>query len=398
MKKTVGNNTTIYYLYKLLSNSAMRGPILVTFMTTFCKMPLYEVYFCEACCVTFLAILQIPMGALADSWGRSKTVRIGCLILVVELVCFACSREHILLWIGNAFWALGTSLVSGADSALIYDSLKQTSTNKAELETRYRKMEGRSSAYSMTLTALLCLTCGYFAQIDIRIPVIVDTLIMLLAFTITFAFTEPNIGISEQVKINYRHHMKESISQIMSQKHILWIISFSTLIGVTSKLWFFTYNPYFESVGLDLKYFGLAFFTLNVVCAISSHYADQICRRIENPTGVLLSILIITISIIAMGVFISKWSIGLIFFQNLVRGYLSPFVNNMLHKRIGSENRATILSVKSAIYQGFEVAAMALFGFIVSSHNLATAIIYLGIISSLIGAILTFYYSRLFRE
>jgi MFS family permease len=94
MRNDVEGNIVKYYLYKLFANSGMRGPILVMFMTTTCKMPLSEVYFCEACCVIILAALQIPMGILADRWGRVKTIRIGCLFIVLELLGFAISRFH----------------------------------------------------------------------------------------------------------------------------------------------------------------------------------------------------------------------------------------------------------------------------------------------------------------
>lgn len=398
MNRNIENNIKTYYWYKLLSNSTMRGPILIAFMTKLCHMPLSEVYFCEACCVLLLVILQIPTGVLADKWERANTVRIGCMILIMELICFASATDHILLWIGNALWAIGSSFISGADSALIYDSLKQTIGKEKELETRYRNIEGKSTSYSLVLSSIMCLFAGHIANINMRWPVIVDATLMGMAFLTSFFFIEPKIHSDKMKKIGYQEHMIESIKYVLKRSHILWIISFSVLIGVTSKLWFFTYNPYFNMVGLDIRYYGYVFFTLNIVCGISSYYADKISRRLENGSGVISSVMILTFPMIIMGTIISKWFISLVLFQNLVRGYLGPFISNMLNKRIDSGNRATVLSVKSAMYQAVEVLCMAMFAIVIAYADLGSAIKYLGIVSTLFGIVLTFYYVKLFRK
>jgi hypothetical protein len=192
--------------------------------------------------------------------------------------------------------------------------------------------------------------------------------------------------------------MIESVRYVVSKKHILWIISFAVLIGVTSKLWFFTYNPYFDLVGLDLHYYGYVFFALNVTAGISSHFANTISKKLEGGRGVIISIGAVTFPMIIMGLVISKWSVSLVLFQNMIRGYLGPFIGNMMHKRIESGNRATVLSVKSAMYQGVEVLCMAMFSLVIAYSSLGMAIVSVGVVSTLFGIVLTFYYLKLFHK
>lgn len=398
INRSVENNVVIYYLYKLLTSATMRGPILVIFMTKYCGMPLSEVYFCEACCVILAVILQIPTGVLADKWGRVRTIRVGCLILTAELVCFSLSREHILLWIGNALWAIGSSLIANADTALLYDSIKQKTKSEIELETKYRSAEGKSTGFTFLLTAALCLVSGFLSEINIRIPLVIDTILVFAGFISTFWFVETEIISNSGKKLNIFNHMYEKIKIAFSMKHVLWIISFATLIGVSSKLWFFTYNPYFEMVGLDIKYFGLVFATLNITAFFTSFHANKIAGWLNGARGIVFSIGILTIPMIAMGTLVSKWSIGLVLCQNLVRGYLSPFVSNMLNKRIESSERATMNSVKSTIYQGVEVIAMTMFGLFIAKYSLSSALTYLGITATLFGLVLTYYYVKLFQK
>jgi MFS family permease len=368
-------------------------------MTNFCGMPLSEIFFCEACCVIILVLLQIPTGTIADRWGRANSVKVGCFILLIELICFASATDRVLLWIGNALWAIGTSFVSGADSALIYDSLKENISDKNELERKYREIEGKSSAYRLTLTAIMCLMSGYLAEINMRLPIIIDAIIAFITLVVSFFFIETKRhSESEKDKLSYKNHMIGSIKYVFKKVHLLWIVSFAVLIGVTSKLWFFTYNPYFEMVNLPIHYYGYVFFALNIVAGLSSYYANNLANKIKEKWSIIFSISAITAPMIAMGLLVSKWSVSLVLFQNLVRGYLGPFMSNMLHKRIASTNRATVLSVKSAIYQAVEVVCMLSFGFVIHSISLAWAITYLGIVSTLIGIILVFVYMKLFKN
>jgi len=398
MKRDVRSNALTYFMYRALSHSAMRGPVLVLFMTQYCKMPLSEVYFCEACCVVILVVLQIPMGILADKWGRARVVQIGSLIMLAELVVFTCSKEHVMLWIGNMLWAIGSSMISGADSALFYDSLKQNAKDGVELENRSRDIEGKSGSVGMIASAVMCLMSGFVADIDIRIPFVIDTLIALAATVFAFRFVEPDIHSNEDSRVEFWSHITNNIKSVVAKSQILWIILFATLIGVSSKLWFFTYNPYFDMVGVDIKHVGVIFFTLNIVSAISSHYANTIAKHINNKYGIIFSIGFLTIPMIVMGLFVSKWSIVLVLCQNFIRGYLSPFTSNMMNKRIESESRATILSVKGTIYQAMEVICMALFSGLIHYATLGHALVWLGVVASAFGLVLTYYYVKLFRK
>lgn len=395
--KKIECNIGLYYWYKVFFYATMRGPILVTYMTNTCGMSLSEVFFCESCCVIISFLLQVPTGAFADKWGRANAVKIGCCVLLAELICFGLAENRTLIWIGNALWAIGSSFVSGADSSLLYDSLKQSGLKGGELDTRFKEVEGKASSWVYGVTSIMCLVSGYLAEINIRLPILVDVIMNTLAIVVAFFFTETTLH-SQTHQKGYFHHMYESVKFVFHKINLIWIISFAVLIGVTSKLWFFTYNPYFEMVRLPIHYYGFIFFALNMVAGISSYYANAWTKRISDKWSIILSILVLTTPMIIMGTLISKWSVSLVIFQNLVRGYMGPFMSNMLHKRIESENRATVLSVKSALYQVAEVICMFFFGLIIHSVSLGTAITLLGITSTILGIILVITYTKIFRN
>ncbi|MDO8575488.1 MAG: MFS transporter [bacterium] len=373
----------------------MRGPILISYMTNTCKMSLPEVYTCEAVAVAVLVLFQLPTGILADKFGRILTIKIGCLILILEQICFSSANGPLLIWVGNILWAIGTSFISGADSALIFDSIKSLFTCEDKTSRKNMDIVSRVGFYSLMLTAVFSAICGHLAKINMRIPLYVDLGLITGAFVTAFFFEEPIIH-SENKKMGWNKSAIHGIKTVFKQKQLLWVVFFSALVGITSKIWFFSYNPYFELVDLPLEYYGYVFFALNIFGAVSNKYAKDICEKVTGKNIILLSIFALTVPMIILGICISKWAISLIFFQSMFRGFIGPFLNTMLHKVIESYQRATILSIKSAIQQVFESITMLSFGFVVGNMGLSYAIIALGLVSTIIGMRLIYKYRKLF--
>lgn len=66
---------------------------------------------------------EVPTGVLADRFGRKAILAIGALVNGVGCWVFALSHDVATFALGEVLFGLGTALVSGADSALLYDSL-----------------------------------------------------------------------------------------------------------------------------------------------------------------------------------------------------------------------------------------------------------------------------------
>ena len=64
----------------------------------------------------------MPSGIAADRWGRKRTLLIGAVANAAGCAVFAVSFTFWEFTLGEILFALGTALISGADSALVYDS------------------------------------------------------------------------------------------------------------------------------------------------------------------------------------------------------------------------------------------------------------------------------------
>lgn len=389
-KSKIERNVRLYMLFKLVCEPILWGPILIMFIMNVSGMKLSEIYFMEACCVIVATLLQVPTGALADRWGRANTVRLGMVFLIMEMISFATASCRVSIWISNTFWAIGYSLISGADSAWLYDSLKNLGR-----ESEYKKITGKASSYRLAIVGISALGVGHIAEINIRLPMVIDSILILCGLIVCFFFKEPpNYHLMPK---GYGDHMKESLNIVLRAPKLIWLISFSILIGVTSKLWFFTYNPYFAEAHLPLAYYGYVFAILNGIASLSSYHADMVSKKLGSYASTMVMLSLIVIPIILMGIYVSVWSIPLVFLQNFVRGYMGPFMEHMMHDRIDSSRRATIMSVRSACNEGVAVASLMLFSVVTASLPLSRALLALGITAGIVGCLLIWSYGRVFE-
>ena len=75
-------------------------------------------------------ICEIPSGALADVFGRKKTLIISCFMRIIANFVMIASNNFALVCLSIAFNALTYNFMSGSDDALAYDSLKSVGREK----------------------------------------------------------------------------------------------------------------------------------------------------------------------------------------------------------------------------------------------------------------------------
>jgi MFS family permease len=71
-----------------------------------------------------VAILQAPTGALADHIGRKRVLALSGALFCFTVLGFGFTTSYVLLFFDYVLWAFAQSSRSGADQALVYDSLK----------------------------------------------------------------------------------------------------------------------------------------------------------------------------------------------------------------------------------------------------------------------------------
>lgn len=343
----------------------------------------------EAACVFIVMLLQGPTGVMADRIGRKTTMIIGNIFLVAELVLFATATGPKVAFLANLSWAIGFSLISGADTSFLFDTLKALGNGH-----EYRERDGVSRSRFLVLSACCCLISGYLAKnFSIRLPIAIDALFAAAALGIICCFTEP------PRRPHTDHWWATLCSGFKTAYHtprVWWVIIFSATIAAASKFWFFTYNPYFALNGLEYSTFGWIFFAINLSSAISSYYANELSNKLGERGSALLSFLVIALPMVLMGLWVAPLACWLIVVQSIVRGQLPPFTSAIINHEIADSGiRATVHSAKSTFGSLIDFSIMVSSGFLVGLISLPNALVIGGLVVATTGVVVLIKQRRL---
>ncbi|MFC1640700.1 MFS transporter [Patescibacteria group bacterium] len=389
--KSAWQNVRMFKWFATFAEPFFWGPVLILYLINQGGMSLGDIFVMEAIVVLGLGVAEILTGSLADHIGRKKTIVLGRALGIVTVVWFALANSPFDIWMANISWAIGHALVSGADKALVYDSLK--AVNKEKL---FSKIWGGAMSRRLLLMAFASLAAGLLYSVHPRLPLALSIPGIIVSFIITLKFVEPprtkSYSAREQVQLIW-----QGFSLVFTQKNVRWIVLFSAVVAVTLKAWFFTYNPYFELVELDLFWYGVIFFILNIIAAASSRFASSIEKYLGEYRSIVVVVLSLGLGILVMGFFPQKIMISIITLSNVIRGFFVPFSSAMLNHHVPSLIRATVSSIESSVERSVQFFVLGGLGWMTDAMPLPWCLMVLG------GGALAFgfrhisQYNRIFR-
>ena len=366
-ERDIQKNIRLYTWFQILKEPLFWGPILILYIQEKCHMSLSEIYFMEAVAIAIIVILEIPSGALADKIGRKKTILLGSTICFLDLIIFSVANSPLMAWIGDVVFAIGYSFISGADESFLYETIledkKWNALPESALKNYYTKIDGQAVAWRFLLTALASLPVGYLAKINLRIPLAISLIgVAINLFCVVIRMQEPQ----HFKKYNIKEHlttMRNGIVFTFSHAKILWLIIFIALLTGVSKVWFFTYNPYFALVNIDKEYYGYIFSILNLVAFIFSRYAYLFEKHMNEYIGAIILTLCVGLPMFLMGNFIMPAMVWLVLCQNIFRGISRPYFGILFNRLVKDNNiRSTVLSVRYTFHGIAELLFLPLFG------------------------------------
>jgi len=310
----------------------------------------------------------VPTGAVADKISRKFSIILGAGLWAVSLFIYVLGSTFLIFAVAEVIFSLGASFKSGADTALIYDSLKIL-----DREGEYQQVEGRARSYIMYTQAAGSIIAGFVYDININLPMIISIGFMMVTILIALKFEEPEIEGDREFSISaYLEQIKESAAYTVKHEKIKAILFFSIVFYIFYRTGFLYFQPYMEAVNIPVKYFGILFFLFNIVAAISSKYSFKIMDKTKPRTMLFMGLLLI-VSFLVLGIVRAWIGVFAILLQQVARGLYRPVTRKYLNKHIPSNKRATILSFQSLLVSVAIAIVYPLMGILKDSSNIFTS-------------------------
>ena len=367
------------YVLTFISWFLVIMPILIIFYQDN-GLSMTQIFITQAVFSVAIVALEVPSGYFADRVGRKASIVTGTIAYFVGMMIYSFSYGFYGFLFAEIFLGFGAAFISGADTAILYDTLVELKN-----EDKFKKISARQTALNSFSEGLAAILGGFVAVISLRYDFYLRTAILLVGIPIALSLTEPKIHKFEIVEGHIKEILKAARFALFENKKIKWLMIYSIFSGLATfcAVWFI--QPYWQSVGLPLAFFGINWAILQFTISVFALGAPKIESVIGKKNLLFILPFFIAIAFISLGMVNSIWGIAIIFIFYIVRGIRSPLLYAYINELIPSHIRATVLSVKSFLSRLFFAGLGPFLGWYADVYTLSQAMIFSGILFFVLG-------------
>lgn len=321
-----------------------------------------------------IVLLEVPSGVFADLFGRKNSLLIAKICLSIGFLMVGLAEGFLLILLAQFVIAIAWSFSSGADEALVYDSLK---TGKKEKD--FKKILGRFNFVrqgTWTIVSILGgLLATYFAY---RNLFYLTAGFFFIAFIFAFSLREPpkekNI-----IEHHYLKHLKDAVRFSFTHVNVRFYILYFSMFGAVSHLTWFLIQPYYLNRGSSVFFIGIVMAVYFGTYAIGSLLTDKISKYFDERRLLFYLVGISALSFIALYFTSPVMGLVAIGIMSLLCGIREVLISDGINKVTDSHHRATVLSVKNLGKGGIYIIFAFIIGRATDVYSPAFAFLLMGI-------------------
>lgn len=343
--RSVESTLRWFPLYSGLSFTPVMIPVLVLFWVDN-GLNTFEVYLLQSLFALAVVLLEVPTGMVADRMGKRMSILMGQCTVAVGCLLYAISGGFWSFLLCEVILALGMTLMSGADSALLFDCLKRLGR-----EQELAEHEGRNQSVRMLVFAACNVIGGLLGAWSLRATVWAGVVGPLLAIFVVASFVEasppPGDRSLAEAAGGYRQLMRDALQFVTRHRLVRWLLLFQAVLTGSATWLLWAYQPYMELSGLPLWAFGLAFAVYNLFAAACSRLAHRVGTRLGDGGTLVLLAALQALPPLLMAFWIGPASFLFVLGHQAVRGLGRPLLNARILAYTWPDKRATVLSLGS---------------------------------------------------
>lgn len=297
-------------------------------------------YFC-------VCIFEVPSGYFSDRFGRRRTLLLSGLAFVLAYLTFLSASHFFGLACGQALLALGIAMMSGTDTAFLYDSLSMLDRNR-----EYAEQEARGQKYSLIALAIASLAGGVLGTWDLRLPYVLSLAGAFWTVYLAWRFIEPEHVESRQTD-TFLITVKDCIGHLKNSI-LAWLFGVMVLMYCLEHVAFEFYQPYIQLLEIELLSGNSTPFVSGVIIAASMFggslgalYSVRLSNRFGVKGLLFIAFAIQLVIISGLSLFLGTVMLGLVIFRNFPMAMIHAPVHATIAPRVGNHLRATYLSLQS---------------------------------------------------
>jgi MFS family permease len=340
-RKAYESNIWKSYVFTFLHSFQLWWPIWVIYLTDERGYSLTQVSVLEALFWVVIVLAEVPTGVVADRFGRKVSLVASSAFTGVAILVFGVAGNYPIVLLSYIVWGVGLTFQSGADSALVYESLKAVGR-----EQDYQQVAGRGwGLFSLGVTLGLLAGAPIAAATNLSTPILLSAGITFAGLFVAASMKEPAVP-HEERRLPYGDLLRGSIRTAWRTPKVRTMLVLGAILLAAPNVSVVFSQPFLDEHGVALSTFGL----WQAPTRLASMAASLIAYRVSGTFGfrktVLGAFVVLSGAYFVLGSWDSVYAFAGIGAALVILSMLLPIISDYVNQRIPNAQRATILSFR----------------------------------------------------
>jgi len=316
-------------------------------------LTLSEILLLQAIFSLATVVMEYPTGYLSDRLGYRTALLLASLLGISGWLTYTLAGSFLTVMLAEIQLGISYAFVSGADSALLYETLRSQGR-----EEEYLHHDGRMTAWAQGGEAAGAVGAGVLYAWFPLLPFLLQVAVWLAAWLICRRLREPPGHVAAPVVSHWQEARRIARRALGEVPALRWTLLFGAVLGLASFFPVWLVQPYMQAAGVPLFWFGPAWAAANLSVSAGSLLSARAQFHLGTRGMTWLCLLLIVAGYLGLALTHAVWGFAWYFLLTLMRGLQGPLLRLHLQQRSRRSERASILSLKSLLFRsGFIVAA-----------------------------------------
>jgi hypothetical protein len=327
-------------------------PIITLFFKDQLGLSIGDVLLLQAAFGLVAVLLEFPSGYVADRLGHRLSLLVAGVLWALGWILYARATDFTSALVAESTLAAGLAFLSGADAALLYESLEE-----AGRAADYTRWEGRGRAAGQICEATSSAVGGWLYSMTPRLPFQLQIPVAAVALGLAAATREVRVPTRDPGP--HRSHLarvRAIVRFAATHRELRAAFALSVSLGLSSFVMVWLIQPYVQARGVPAAWLGPLWAFANLWLAAASLASARVADAIGLVATLFVCVLLAPTGYAVLAVVGSAWgAVGYLVLMT-VRGLQGPLLAAAIQRAAPSEDRASVISLNSLLFRfGFVV-------------------------------------------
>lgn len=296
-----------------------------------------EIFALQAIFSIAVVAFELPSGYLADRVGHARTIKFSAPVAGLAMFAYGFSTDYWQFVICEVLLAFATALISGADTALLAESLR-ASGRRGDFVAVSRRIE----SYGFAAVAIgVPVSMALVTWVSIRSTLVADGILTFVGTLFVLRLVEVPMQLRE-VTAERPSALREVLGMVRAAD-IRWLVILSATLSAATYLGFWLTVPYYQAMGIPVVWFAAILAGRSLWKAWLSHH---FARRAHGFGS------LVWFAVTATGVYLAMatqqlWLAAFVLGHDVVQALARQPIADQLNERFTSALRATLNSASN---------------------------------------------------